>query len=137
MNFEGSCHCGAISYVYTTGLPVDGWSIRACQCSFCRGHAAVTTSDPNGALRFFENEAGGLQRYRFGLGITEFLLCGRCGSYLGAQMETAKGLRGIVNINAMRPPPDGLADIMGKNYDGESVEQRSRRREVGWTPVQL
>ncbi len=123
--------------MYTTSLPIDSWSVRACQCSFCRGHAAVTTSDPDGALRFSENEAGALRRYRFGVRIREYLLCGRCGSYLGAQMETAKGLRGIVNINAMRPPPEGLADVTRKNYDGESAAQRSRRREMGWTPVQL
>lgn len=137
MNYEGACHCGAISYVYTTRKPVAEWPIRACQCSFCRGHGAVSTSDPDGTLKFTENEAGALLRYRFGLRIRDYLLCGRCGIYIGAQMQTAKGLRGTVNLNAMRSRPDGLAGVTLMNYDGETAEQRSARTQAGWTPVRL
>lgn len=52
--FEGACHCGAIGYLYRTALDPERWNVRACQCSFCRAHAARTTSDPAGSVQFRE-----------------------------------------------------------------------------------
>ena len=51
-NFRGSCHCAAIGFSFQTRLSVDQWSVRACQCQFCRAHGALTTSDPTGRLVF-------------------------------------------------------------------------------------
>ena len=75
--FEGRCHCGAIGYRYAcTTAPAD-WSVRACQCRFCRTHDALSTSDPAGTIAFAATEADQLQRYRFGLKTADFLLCRR------------------------------------------------------------
>ena len=40
-----SCFCGSIGYEYETAVSVADWSIRACQCAFCRAHDALSTSD--------------------------------------------------------------------------------------------
>ena len=69
------CHCGALSARYQTAQPVASWNVRACQCSFCRAHDALSISDPAGRLEFSARSPERLQRYRFGSGITEFLLC--------------------------------------------------------------
>ena len=50
------CHCGAFSARYRSALAPAAWSVRACQCSFCRAHGALTTSDPAGSLEFRDDD---------------------------------------------------------------------------------
>ena len=73
-SWEGRCHCGAIGFTYRTALPGGRWSIRACQCSFCRLHDALSTSDPGGGLDFEIGEPELLQLYRFGGRTADFLI---------------------------------------------------------------
>lgn len=133
--YSGSCHCGAIGFSYRTHQPPAAWDVRACQCSFCRAHAGLTTSDPAGSIEFHEHQAGSLQRYRFGLRVTDFLLCRVCGVYIGAEMEAEAGRFGVININALRPIPEGLGPAVAMEYGSESTAERVDRREARWTPV--
>ena len=133
--FEGGCHCAALGFSLQTALPVPRWSVRACQCGFCRAHAARTTSDPSGRLAFRVNEGAALRRYRFGLMTADFLLCRRCGVYLGAQIETARGAFGIINTRSLLPVPAGLPAAATADYGAESTSDRVARREQRWTPL--
>jgi hypothetical protein len=135
MNHPGQCHCGAIGYVFETSLPPSEWPVRACRCSFCRAHGVLTTSDPRGSLEFRMADPVRLVRYRFGLRTADFLLCAQCGVYVGAAIATGRGRYGIVNINAMRPVPAGLAQPQPMSYEGENETQRADRREARWTPI--
>lgn len=136
-SYEGRCHCGAIGFTYRTALPGERWSIRACQCTFCRLHDALSTSDPQGTLDFAIREPGLLQRYRFGGRTADFLLCRRCGGYVGAQMIADGRTFGIVNLHALREPPAGLPLAVAMSYDGEAARERQERRVRRWTPVGL
>ena len=133
--YEGRCHCGAIGFAYRTALPGERWNIRACQCTFCRSHDALSTSDPQGELDYRVSEAGLLQRYRFGGRTADFLICRRCGVYIGAQMQAEGRDWGILNVRALRPPPANLPAAEPMSYDGESAVERQQRRERRWTPV--
>ena len=133
--YDGSCHCGALGFTYRTALPGERWSIRACQCSFCRLHDALSTSDPTGALDFAVREPELLQRYRFGGRTADFLLCRRCGVYIGAQMTADGHGLGIVNVHALRQPPSGLPQPLAMSYDGETATERRERRLQRWTPL--
>lgn len=133
--FEGSCHCGAVGYVYRTVIAPEKWNVRACQCSFCRAHAGLTTSDPAGSLEFRERVRGALHHYRFGQMTADFLICRKCGVYLGAAIGTPKGNYGVININALRPVPENLSAAVAANYEGETAEQRIERRAERWTPL--
>jgi|SRR5579862_4816182 len=133
--FNGSCHCAALGFSFTTALPVARWNVRACRCGFCRAHGALTTSDPAGRLAFHINSAPTLQRYRFGLKTADFLLCTRCGVYLGAQIETARGAFGIVNVRAIVPTSIALPDPAAADYGAEDAAARISRREKRWTPM--
>ena len=95
----------------------------------------MTTSDPGGALRFVESEPHCLVRYCFGLRTAEFLLCARCGVYLGAAITTSRGRYGIINVNALRPPLEGLPQPQAVSYESENESQRCARREARWTPI--
>ena len=133
MLYQGCCHCGSVGYTYETELPPAQWSLRACQCSFCRAHGACTTSDPNGTIAFFDPD-GRLRRYRFGHRITDFLICGRCGVYVGAVTEHADAPLAVINANALRPRQQGVKAPSSATYDGEGIEARNRRRQRAWTP---
>ncbi|MGH8289164.1 MAG: GFA family protein [Steroidobacteraceae bacterium] len=134
MRFQGSCHCGALTYVYHTELPPQEWSLRACQCSFCRAHGARTTSDPRGSVAFYVENPGGLRRYRFGHRITEFVICAQCGVYIGAVAEISGGLFAVINTNALHSFSADLKEAEPVNYDAESTEMRTARRRNRWTP---
>ena len=133
--FEGGCHCAALGFSFQTALPVPRWSVRACQCGFCRAHAARTTSDPSGRLAFRVNEGAALRRYRFGLMTADFLVCRHCGVYLGAQVATANGAFGIINTLALMPLPEGLPAAATADYGSESLSERIARRARRWTPL--
>jgi hypothetical protein len=133
--FEGGCHCGALGFSFQTALPVSRWSVRACQCGFCRAHGARTTSDPSGRLAFRLNDPEALRRYRFGLMTADFLVCTHCGVYVGAQIATANGAFGIINTLALMPLPAGLPVAAQADYGSESASDRIARRERRWTPL--
>lgn len=134
-NYPGHCHCGAIGFDFQTAHPPDTWSLRACQCRFCRCHDALSTSDPAGTLRFNQHAPAQLERYRFGLETADFLLCNRCGVYVGATIETANGSFGIINTHALDDQPEQLAAVAAADYDGEILADRIARREGRWTPI--
>ena len=133
--YRGACHCGAIGFEYRTAVSPAEWSVRACQCRFCRAHDALSASDPDGDLSFIADDPGQLQRYRFALGTADFLLCRNCGVYIGAVIEVRDSHRGIVNTHALIDGADDLAAPEAISYDGEDVAGRVGRRDERWTPV--
>jgi hypothetical protein len=137
MIYRGQCHCGAIRYTYQTEIRPEDWSIRADQCSFCRAHGSRMTSDPAGFAQFISAGPAHLRRYRFGQRTADFLLCAECGVYVGAAIETAAGCFAVVSVNALVPYLDGLKPAQPVDFDGESVAERTRRREERWTPCKL
>lgn len=137
MTLRGGCHCGNVKVELETSVAATELPLRTCQCTFCRRHGSRNTSDPAGRLTVFVADAAALTRYRFGLGITEFLLCGRCGIYVVATMDDGGRLLATVNVNALddaaafeRPPTP-------RHYDGESAELRLARRREAWTPAEI
>lgn len=135
-SYTGGCHCGSGQFVYSTAMAPENWSIRACQCGFCRAHGAQSASDPNGRLEFLVSGDGALVHYRFGLRTAAFLFCRSCGVYVGAQFETDRGAFGVINIRAMQQAPVGIPAATSVNYEQESVAQRQGRRERLWTPLE-
>jgi hypothetical protein len=135
-NLAGGCHCGALAVQFSTELPIEQIEVRACQCTFCRAHGALSVTDPQGLLTFSTNDASWLVRYRFGLKLADFLLCSRCGTYLGAYMEDDGRAYGVLNICALRER-DRFGTPLLMRYDGETVVTRLQRRRERWTPARL
>ena len=118
----------------TAELPA-AWSVRACQCSFCRAHGGLTVSDPGGSLLFAAASNEKLHRYRFGTRTTDFVLCRDCGVYVGAVLTSEAGRFGVLNVLALRPVPADLPAPALMNYAEESVSAKRERREARWTPL--
>ena len=131
MKYSGQCHCGAIRCEFETEAPL---APRACQCGFCRKHGARTVTDPDGAASL--DLAAEIIRYRFSTRSADYLLCGRCGVYVGAMAEIDGGTYVTLNLNAFDDPQLDLvaAPVW---YDGESAEAKAGRRRLRWTPARL
>ncbi len=134
--YPGSCHCGAVKIELTSTKQPAEMRIGRCACSFCRRHGARTMGDPGGSVAFHA-APGAVSRYRFGLGITDYLLCARCGTYVGAIMEDEGRSIGIVNVNMLdiRDTFDPAPPL--HVYDGENIEKRRARRRKFWMPATL
>jgi hypothetical protein len=132
--FSAACHCGAVTARFQTSLAPEAWTVRACQCGFCRLHAAMTAADPAGSLSFTVTTDEALQRYRFAACTADFLLCRRCGVYVGAAADIGGARFGLLNTRTLRPLPE-LPMALAMNYDGESAQQRRARRAARWTPL--
>ena len=132
--FDGRCHCGNITYAFKATAGLDELGLRACQCSFCRAHGARTTSDPAGALQLWIKDESRLTRYRFGLKTANFLICTRCGVFVGAMMSEAERSWMTINANTFAPPPltHPLAPM---DFSSEDATVRTARRKAKWTPV--
>jgi hypothetical protein len=92
-------------------------------------------SDPGGRVEIRASDWSRVERYRFGSGTADFLLCRTCGVYLGAVCETAVGTRAVTNVNSLMdraafPPASSFP-----NHDEELVEARLARRAANWTPA--
>ena len=135
IEYLGRCHCGALTARYQTTVEPSIWGMRACQCSFCRSHGALTTSDPAGLLTFQCSDPTLIQRYRFGGRTADFLICRECGVYVSVQIATDKGRFGVLNVLSLRPLITSLPAAEPMNYGAETAEIRRLRRETRWTPL--
>ena len=137
MEHHGGCHCGNLRV--TLHLPQQPEDVRprACGCSFCRAHNTRTASDPDGKVEIRAADWSLVEAYRFGSGTAEFLLCRRCGVYLGAVCDTPAGLRATINTNSLDDRARFTQTATAVDHDGEPLEDRIARRARTWTPAVL
>jgi hypothetical protein len=132
MIYRGSCHCGAISAEYETDAPVR---LRQDGCGFCSSRGVKSASDPNGRLVVVSQRR--LIRYRFGHKTADFLICSACGTYVATQMMGPGGAVGVINVVGLAIPELKNEAATLASLEGESVEERIRRRLSRWTPMTL
>ena len=134
--YQGSCHCGAIRARLAATRPAQDLQVRACQCSFCARHGAMTVSDPAGHA-VIEIEHAHLLRYQFATRTGVCLICARCGMYAGVMLQDGANTWSVLNVRglAIAAFKDRTAEPVV--YDGESAQARIARRKAKWTPTEL
>ena len=98
---SGGCYCGNIRLTVSLSRDLSTYTPRACDCDFCRKHAAAYVSDPAGSLHIRVTDERELSRFRQGSNTAEMLLCRQCGVLVGALYKEADGLFGTVNAQAL------------------------------------
>jgi len=136
LQYEGSCHCGAIRATLHASRPAAELELRACQCTFCTRHGAKTVSDPAGRCRF-EIDGAALSWYRFETRTGMSLICNRCGTYAGAIIEDGDKVWSVLNARALAIPELRERAAVAKVYEGETAEERIARRKAMWTPTEI
>jgi hypothetical protein len=134
---RGGCHCGNLRVRFSLTQPPADVRLRACGCSFCRAHNTRTASDPQGAVDIWADDWSLVQLYRFGTGTAEFVICGRCGVYIGAIGDTASGTRAVINTNCLDDRSAFTREPAPTDHDNETTENRLARRATNWTPATI
>jgi hypothetical protein len=135
-HFHGSCHCGNLEVDYTTTITPEKAMVRACQCSFCRKHDARAISDPNGMIELTVHNPSLLERYRFELGVTDYLICRKCGVYVSAYSQRGTEAYANVMVNVL-DAREQFPDPSPVHLDGEDELEKWQRRTKNWTPATL
>lgn len=134
---KGGCHCGNLRLALRLTRPPNEAGLRACGCSFCRANQTRTASDPNGSAEIWADDWAEVSRYRFGTGTADFLVCRRCGIYLGAVTETDAGTRMVTNTNCLDDRALFTGTPAPTDHNGETVANRQTRRAAMWTPTTI
>ncbi|MCT2399144.1 hypothetical protein [Novosphingobium mangrovi (ex Huang et al. 2023)] len=134
-HYAGRCHCGDVRVVLHSDKAPDTFTPRADQCGFCVRHRVAAVSDPAGLVEL--SAPRDLEPYRFGLGITDFFVCGRCGVFVAAVWHKDGGTWAVVNMPALDDRDGFSAEAVPMDFDGEDVAAREARRRRSWTPTRL
>src|SRR5262245_42790557 len=130
MELRGSCHCGNLSVVLSTALTPETLPVRACQCSFCLRHGSLSTSDPAGHVTLGIAEPDETSHYAFGMRSADFVICRRCGVYIGAFMREGEHAWGVVNMRALDARDRFTSPPQPMDYEGEDLAARMARRKI-------
>jgi len=128
MEHFGGCHCGNLHLKVRLAKPPADSALRACGCPFCRAHNTRTVADPEGLAEIAASDWSLVELYRFGTRTADYVVCRRCGVYLGAVCDTAAGTRAVINVQQPGGPRRLHPGADANDYDGETVEQRLARR---------
>jgi hypothetical protein len=135
MEHQGGCHCGNIRIRVRLTKPPCEMLLRSCACSFCRSHGTRTVSDPGGEADLWAGDWSLVEKYRFGSRTADYLLCRRCGVYVGAVCETKVGHRAVINTLCLNDRAAFDQEAVRPDYDDEAVEARLVRRAANWMPL--
>jgi len=95
----------------------------------------VATSDPAGSVTFELSDPARVRRYRFGQKTAEFLVCGECGVFVAAVINTAGNSYAVINVRVLVDVSLNLSSATTMSFGAEHPEQRMERRLRNWTPV--
>ena len=137
ITLPGSCHCGQLRVVFETEFAPEALPVRACTCSFCVRHTPRYTTDRSGRLIFEIGEPAFTSRYRFHLQSADFLVCARCGVFVGATMPDEGGALAVVNLNVLEARDRFVQRVEVMDLGAEDLEARITRRRGRWTPAVL
>lgn len=76
-----------------------------------------------------------MEKYRFGSRTADYLLCRRCGVYVGAVCDTPDRHRAVINTLCLDDRAAFSQEAVRPDYDGEAVEDRLARRTANWMPI--
>jgi hypothetical protein len=115
MAFEGSCHCGAVSYTVEGDIPGTAMS---CNCSHCRRKGFLLAFVPIDQFRL-ESGADKLESYTFNKHNIDHQFCTDCGCQ-GFSVGTGPSGEKMAAVNLRCVPEADLDALTIHKVDGAS-----------------
>jgi hypothetical protein len=116
MAFEGSCHCGDVTFKVDAELP--GKAVE-CNCSICHRKGFLLAFFPATQFQLAKGEAN-LKSYKFGAGKIDHRFCTTCGTQAFAFGTNPDGSAArAVNLRCV--PAIDVAKLDIQPYDGASA----------------
>lgn len=113
MAYQGSCHCGTVTFSVAAEMPGEAIS---CNCSHCRRKGFLLTFAPRDALTIEQGEDS-LTTYRFASGRIAHQFCSRCGCQAFGS-GIGPGGQEMASINLRCVPDADLGTLTIREYDG-------------------
>ena len=114
MAYDGSCHCGAVTFSVEGDAPTQALS---CNCSICRRKGLLLTFAPRSSLTLRGQEA--LKAYLFNTHRIEHQFCTTCGVEPFAFAAAPDGTPSVA-INLRCVPAVDLDALEIQRFDGAS-----------------
>jgi hypothetical protein len=130
---SGGCHCGNISYSFSSPVPKAELQLRTCACSFCTKQGARYSSHPKGKLQVRIRDRTLTKPYRFGTETAEAQLCTNCGVYPLITAELDGRTYAVLNANSiddLQIDPTAIPPAL--QLENLSVEERIARWKKAW-----
>ena len=129
----GRCQCKNIELVWrtisTSLIP------RACQCDYCKSKNASYVSEPGTEFRATIHYENNHKIIRHGTESADFHECKNCKKIVFATSEIDNIIYGVINSECIENK-DHLKESQPYSYEGETLEERLRRRQKNWcSPV--
>ncbi len=131
--WKGSCHCGAIRFVFESNKQATRLPLRSCLCSFCVKRGTQCTSDAKGKVRFTVRTPS-LSDYDSSRTLKR-ILCNRCGVYIGTLLISGEKSFVTLNANTFERREEWNQAPSFVDYSGTSLKERKERWKTVWTPV--
>lgn len=115
MSYEGSCHCGKVTFTVASDVPTQGMS---CNCSHCRRKGFLWSFVPRDVFSLSSGEDH-LKTYLFNKHVIEHRFCDACGCEpfgLGTMADGSK----VAAINLRCVPSIDLDALTIQAVDGAS-----------------
>ena len=132
MLIHGKCHCGNISFSLSWVPDPAEILARACDCTFCKKHGGVWTSNPGGTLEVRIEDAALVSKYAFGTETAEFQTCARCGVVPVVTSRIDGRLYAVVNVNTFENVDAAMIRRAPASFDAEEEASRLERRKRNW-----
>ncbi|MBH2982514.1 GFA family protein [Serratia marcescens] len=116
MPFQGSCHCGAVTFSVDAELPTEALS---CNCSICRRKGLLLSFFPISAFTLNSGQDQ-LSAYTFNQHKIRHQFCRVCGAQPFAY-GTAPDGAAMCAVNLRCVPDVALDTLQIHSYDGASV----------------
>ena len=131
--YRGACNCGHIKIELTLTRPIQDYTARTCDCSFCHEYGPQYVSDPEGLLTIRSANWDQVTKYRFGSETAQFIICSSCKTFVAATSKIGSQLYAVTNALSLQDGHDLRTQMV--DFEGETVEERLSRRHTTWTPA--
>jgi len=134
---SGGCHCGNIRVQLELTGPPASYRPRACDCDFCRKHAAAWISDPAGRVKITIGHAPHAVTYRQGTRQAELMLCGNCGVVVAALYRSEGRRYAAVNAKVLDEAAGFGSEQSVSPQTLSAAEKLTRWRDIWFADVSI
>jgi hypothetical protein len=127
MNYQGSCHCGAITFEVEAPETLE---LERCNCSICTKSGFLHLIVPRSRFHLLSGEDR-ITTYRFNTGVAQHTFCSVCGI---KPFYTPRSNPDGIDINAncldTQPASVTIRDFDGRNWERHAHELAHKSRET-------
>ncbi|CAN5124701.1 GFA family protein [soil metagenome] len=116
MQYEGGCHCGAITFSLEAGDPIT--EVLSCNCSICTKRGSLLAFFPRGALTL-KTPQSDVATYKFNKHVIAHHFCTVCGCAPFADGKAPDGAE-IAAVNVRCLEGVDIDALKQKRFDGRS-----------------